>query len=140
MIDRLTTGKVLALLSSLVVLIAVSCAIYKYPPSLQRQLKMDSLRVNHLRSLDHQVESYWRNNKTLPLAFTEICPSCGRDYKDPETGQAYEYEKTGDRNYRLCAVFSTQTEEAARLSEYDRKWAHAAGRVCFDDTVPVLTP
>ncbi len=55
---------------------------------------------------------------------------------DPETGAAHVYEITGPKSYRLRAAFASTTAESATIPEYLAKWAHGAGRHCFDLKIP----
>jgi hypothetical protein len=55
---------------------------------------------------------------------------------DPETGAGYLYEIAGPKSYRLCAVFARSTAERGTIPSYLVKWAHGAGRHCFDLKLP----
>ena len=74
---------------------------------------------------------------------------------DPETKEEYEYRKTGDLSFELCATFSRVSEEKNPYGypEYPRPmmdskagiesqdWDHEAGRYCFQRTIdPELYP
>ena len=52
--------------------------------------------------------------------------------RDPVTGAAYGYEIEGDRRYRLCAVFDTDTAVTRDAALGPGDWTHGAGRHCFD--------
>ena len=118
--------------ASLVVVCAVTFAIIKHPPSMQRKMRYDSLRIADLNRVESEVNHYWTDHKKLPDSLSSFCKAC-TDYQDPETGEILVYEKTGDHSYRVCTSFSLGNEE--KLSHYDVEWRHGVGRTCFDKRV-----
>jgi hypothetical protein len=78
-------------------------------PFHQRKLRIDQRRVDDLQSIQWQVISYWQQKEKLPAALTDIStPLSGFVIpQDPEfqKGRVYEYAKTGDKSFELCATF-----------------------------------
>lgn len=78
-------------------------------PMNQRKLRIDQRRVDDLQSIQWQVISYWQQKEKLPAALTDIStPLSGFVIpQDPEfqKGRVYEYAKTGDKSFELCATF-----------------------------------
>jgi hypothetical protein len=78
-------------------------------PMDQRKLRIDQRRVDDLQSIQWQVISYWQQKEKLPAALTDIStPLSGFMIpQDPEfqKGRVYQYAKTGDKSFELCATF-----------------------------------
>jgi hypothetical protein len=63
-----------------------------------------------------------------------------------QTGENYEYRKTGNLTYELCATFNKESDSNNRMNEsyapYPPKglpqiedWSHPAGRYCFTRSI-----
>ena len=105
------------------------------PPGLQRERKLDRRRVHDLVTLTRLLNVYWLAHLQLPPDLDTLAKSPGvRLPTDPLTGGNYEFMKTGEKTYRLCAVFSLDTSDEPRADYYPigEKWLHGAGRTCFD--------
>lgn len=128
-------AKYLAIIATIIVALAVFAAITILdPPSLQRQRKLDARRTQDLRSISHSIDSYWERKKSLPpdLSALEREPGLKIPLQDPETGIAYTYQVTSSMSYQLCAVFSVDSSDESQEYNSSRKWAHGAGKQCFD--------
>lgn len=138
-------GRWLAIAAVLVALATVVAAIVVMgPPSAQREAKLDRKRVHDLERIVRLVEQYVERRDALPpdLATLADQPGLRLAIADPRSAQPYEYEITGDRAFRLCAVFATDT--AVRPDGAEpwnlRDWHHGAGRHCFDRKVAKKKP
>lgn len=145
--------------TSIVVVIAAligGFAIMGSPKS-QRLMQFDTQKVNDLQNLQSQlVYTYWSQKGELPDTLNALKDdiSYGHVPVDPQTGEAYGYEKIGDLQFKLCAAFNLSSEEqydraVARPSMVypdggylkDEKWDHPAGDHCFTRTIdPELIP
>jgi hypothetical protein len=127
-----------AVVTTIVVGAVVAAIILLDPPGVQRQRKMDARRIEDLMSIQRAAEEYWTRHKALApdLATLGKEPGLVVPMNDPETGAAYVYEITGPMSYRLCAVFSRTTAERGTIPGYLVRWAHGAGRHCFDLKIP----
>lgn len=126
--------------------VVVGVAIVGSPEN-QRKQRFDTERVSDLQNIQWQLVSYWQRKNALPENLDMLRDDIG-GYQvplDPQTGQPYDYEKTGDRSFKLCATFVGTSAEDGRSSvppmAYPAKdglndfWDHSAGRVCFDRTI-----
>lgn len=118
-------------------------------PATQRALRYDSQRVNHLETIQWQVLNYWQSKSVLPENLTELGNNDLSGWiapVDPETDTPYEYERTSDLSFRLCAVFNRETPAHPGVPQmypaYDSSaikgsgsWTHDAGRQCFERTI-----
>jgi len=127
-----------AVVTTIVVGAVITAIILLDPPGVQRQRKMDEHRVDDLMTIQRAAEEYWTRHKKLPPDLATLSKEAGLvvPTKDPETSTAYVYETSGPRSYRLCAVFARTTAERAAIPGYQVKWAHGAGRHCFDLEIP----
>jgi len=141
----MTKSKIFALGISITFLAAI---IYGFillgSPSTQRAMRLDQQRVSNLQNISYAVDSYWDRNGTLPQSLNDLQ---GTGYwvesvTDPATSQPYEYRILSEKEYELCAVFQSRSEE--QQSEYprafsERIWDHQEGRQCFQIEAQKLT-
>jgi hypothetical protein len=110
-------------------------------PAAERQRKLDEQRIGDLRDISNEIRQIVLGDKwtiddksqmkrALPKTLAEVAAAATYrklDLNDPETGEPYRYEVTGDTTFRLCAKFST-----ARDQRYDVFWNHPQGEHCFE--------
>ena len=97
--------------SSVWVLLLLIWAFYVIgTPGQQRLWRLDDRRVSDLQSIQWQVINYWQQKQALPDKIDVLSsPLSGFSLPvDPEftSGKTYEYTKTGDLSFELCATFS----------------------------------
>lgn len=127
----MTVNRFTAIAATIAVISAVVGGIYVAgSPAGQRLLRIDERRVQHLRQLARNINSYWNRNKRLPPELASLTDgvSVRRIPTDPETKKQYEYRVLDERSYRLCADFLRESQGDSS----DDFWSHAAGRQCFD--------
>lgn len=104
-------------------------------PSQQRAAKLDARRVADLVLIEQQIERHRRLEQQLPQDLAALLAAADQqfDIADPETGAAYGYAVTGEREYQLCATFLTDSADIRRRAEpwMDARWTHPAGEHCF---------
>ena len=129
-----TPGRWLAIAASVVVVATVVAAIIAMgPPSAQREARLDARRVQDLQRIVQAVDTYHANRKALPdgMAALAAQPGWGLATADPQDGTPYTYEVTGERSYRLCARFATDTARTTGAAWAAEGWNHGIGRQCF---------
>ena len=134
----ISIGTVLAVGAALVAGFAVATSIWLNPPSENRARAMDSQRLWRLSRIESAVNNHYWLRQRLPSNLEELTASksdlARENLLDPSTGQTFEYEAVGEKDYRLCAIFERSTEGEPRLLQVRR---HKAGRDCFDQKVTV---
>jgi len=116
-------------------------------PSQQRLISFDRQRLTDLRAIAFRLTDGAMNSNNAPEPLPEELPQdanyrgyAGELTQDPVTQAPYEYERVSDTEYKLCATFSTSSQDR-RLEQTDlaKEWQHPAGRHCFelDTTEPV---
>lgn len=129
-------GRWLMIAAGLVVVATVLAAVAVMGlPSKQREIRLDERRVGDLERITTAIESHAERRGALPPDLATLARQPGRrlSLTDPVVGSAYEYAVTGDRTYRLCAVFTTDTARQPQTAvRIDDEWLHATGRQCFD--------
>ncbi len=115
-------------------------------PRTQRLFKYDQQKVSDLQTISSQIEMYYSTNSKLPVNLDAL-KDINYAYRivDTQTNAPYEYTKTGDLTYTVCAVFNKDTKEAVGSQSYPYygqvNWTHPAGRHCFSQKVnPLLIP
>ena len=129
-------GRWLLVAAAVVVVATIVAAVATMGlPSTQREIRLDERRVRDLQRIVTAVDAYAANHGSLPpdLATLAAQPGLRLAIADPVDASPYSYEPTGERTFRLCAVFSTDTAEPpqagdARVAD---EWLHGAGRQCF---------
>lgn len=128
-------------------------------PKTERMRQFDDQRVGHLQATQSQVVFFWQQKGTLAASLDELKDPLGGWIapRDPETGAAYEYRKTANLSFELCAKFSLPTvvvrtgapqvcpENVGYCGDgsefYYYEWKHEAGRHCYQRTIdPALYP
>lgn len=130
-------GYWLAILACVVVAATVVAAILVMgSPSAQRVEKLDRKRVEDLARIDRFVDGYVERTNTLPPDLGTLArePGVRVPITDPVDGSPYVYEVTGDRSFRLCGVFTTDTGKTLEDAPAwpDDEWSHGVGRRCFE--------
>jgi len=106
-------------------------------PGQQRLVRQDERRERDLVDLKEEIEGWATRNAALPANLAALArPGVRLRTSDPFTSQPYEYKVLGERDYRLCAVFDTDSAEVERRARYGRDWRHPRGRQCFDLKLP----
>lgn len=129
-------GRWLLVAAAVVVVATIVAAVATMGlPSTQREIRLDERRVRDLQRIVTAVDGYAGDHGSLPpdLATLAARPGLRLAITDPVDASPYSYEPTGERTFRLCAVFSTDTAEppqaeGARVAD---EWLHGAGRQCF---------
>ncbi|TSC77611.1 MAG: hypothetical protein G01um101424_234 [Parcubacteria group bacterium Gr01-1014_24] len=116
-------------------------------PRTQQLLKYDQQKVSHLQGISNQITNFYVTKGMLPQTLTEMSST---DYYitqvDSQNGKPYEYEKTGDTTYNLCAEFNKASDDKMSqaypyvntMMPYggtSTSWMHPAGKHCFNKTI-----
>jgi hypothetical protein len=138
-------------------------------PMSQRALRLDQRRLEDLQSIQWQVVSFWQQRERLPESLNDFRDPISSYMvpQDPEfqNGKVYEYKKTGQYSFELCATFAKPIPKGyvpggnrggvmmAPSVAYDttsirpvpggvgENWDHEAGYTCFSRTIdPELYP
>ncbi len=134
-------------------------------PFTQRKLRLDERRMQDLQSIQYQVINFWQQKEKLPETLAELSNPIS-SYSVPvdpefEKGVVYEYKKTGNLTFELCATFALPipkgwqeyskggggimpipaTDYSTTEPAYpygggaNESWSHEAGRTCFTRTI-----
>ncbi|MDD5252196.1 MAG: hypothetical protein PHT12_06230, partial [Patescibacteria group bacterium] len=134
-----------------VVLAVVAGIMVAGSPNEARRQRFDQQRLDRVRGISYEVQSYYDLNGRLPEKLDELSSvKSGTPAVDPQTGTPIEYNKTGALNYELCAEFATVSPPISNMpaaapvsvkASYDSEyfWRHGAGHHCFQIEVTKLT-
>lgn len=108
-------------------------------PQSQRMARYDSQKVEDLNNIQWQIVNFWQQKQVLPATLAELeDPISGfRVPADPQTGEAYGYERTGALSFNLCATFATAVQPFIPPIRAigEGNWSHGAGPQCFERTI-----
>lgn len=101
-----------------------------------RAKRLDQQVLQDLSYLNSQIDRYYKEEEALPADLEQLTESSlyrvsDEDMTDPETGERYEYEVTGEKEYRLCADFRTSGQDEDNYY-LNREWPYEEGYNCFD--------
>ena len=114
-------------------------------PQNQRLLRLDNQKISDLQEMQWQVINNWQIYGSVP----ETLPSM---IIDPQTQKPYEYRKTGEMTFKLCAQFNRENVVEQDLRAIDigypekglmmnNNWSHGAGMRCFERVIdPIAYP
>ncbi len=139
-----------AVVISTVVLVLATLAagfIIMGSPAQVRLYRFDDQKVSDLQEMQWQVQNYLDQKGSMPQTTSDLNdPMLGYIVPtDPQTNAPYEYQKTGDLSFKLCATFNAETwgDGANKalsvpvgpygpISTANQNWYHTAGHVCFN--------
>ncbi|TSC69781.1 MAG: hypothetical protein G01um101449_529 [Parcubacteria group bacterium Gr01-1014_49] len=119
-------------------------------PAEARLARFDGQKVTDLQNIQSQVVYYWQAKQELPATIEDLNNSLsyGPVPVDPQSGEPYVYEATGNLSFKLCAAFNAQsrgnqnTYPEPMMAAPTRgkgmmpdNWQHSGGQVCFDRTI-----
>jgi hypothetical protein len=141
---KFSIGQILAGVAAVVAVAAVATSIWLNPPSEFRARALDQKRLGNLAQTENAIQTYYTVHHNLPADLKALDSEDNRlaqaNWHDPETQQPFEYEITGEKSYRLCAVFSRHSEKNDNPYDVLAK-QHSAGRDCFQkDVIVPATP
>lgn len=131
-------------LSCIVVLVIVAGFSLSGSPFEQRRVRFDEQRLSDLQQIQYQITEYWVAKQALPATLVDVqSPLTGFVLpSDPNTHEAYGYEKLSSLKFSLCATFEATSESASQNRDaYPAKrgdmdfWDHGTGKMCFDRTI-----
>jgi hypothetical protein len=136
--------KIWVIVSAIVILL---CIVWGFSvlgsPRTQQLLKYDEQKVNDLQNIEGSVQNFYSLKGVLPKDLTEL--STQQNYyintTDSQTEKPYEYQKTSEITYNLCAEFNKESEDNTDLTRHadyylgSFSWKHSAGQYCFSETV-----
>ncbi|MGY0561064.1 DUF5671 domain-containing protein [Luteimonas sp. A277] len=127
------SGRVVLGATAVVVLatLIASVAVIRSPAS-EREARLDTRREQDLARVSRLVEAHYHRTGTLPAGLDELATPGTALPSDPVDGSAYGYEVTGERDYRVCARFVTDTAQDRRQPWGGDVWRHGVGQHCFD--------
>jgi type II secretory pathway pseudopilin PulG len=126
---------VFAILTTFAAVAAIAAGIAVIgPPEQIRMQRLDSLRINNLRTLTNMITNYRRTHDSVPNTLEQLDEPGGSsinpNLKDPVTGEPYEYHAKNSSSYEVCATFQISSSENPEAL-YPKFWSHERGRKCF---------
>lgn len=112
-------------------------------PAEERMRRFDERRISDLQSIQWEIVNFWQRKERLPETLDELTDDIRgfRAPQDPETKEPYEYQKSENLTFELCATFVLKNEGVGfpekLVSErgINESWSHGAERTCFERTI-----
>jgi hypothetical protein len=112
-------------------------------PETARLLRLDERRVQDLQTIQWQLVNYWQTKQVIPVSADALNDPLSNFTlpTDPETGEAYRYERISNASFKLCATFKLPSRELPRgaavqpMYPGEENWQHGEGEQCFDRTI-----
>jgi len=108
-------------------------------PRTQRLHKYDEEKMQNLINIKNEVTNYYIEKGVIPETLDVLkTGSYNIQDIDQQTNAPYEYKKTGELAYSICAVFNNASIYSAESAKYNYgsvNWVHEQGRDCFDETI-----
>lgn len=116
-------------------------------PATQRMYKYDEQKVSDLQNINNFITNFYQIQQALPSSIAESQTILNSNYStiptDPQTQKSYEYEKTSNTKYNLCAEFNKASNNKNGITvpiysyPYDgaSTWTHPAGHFCFNQII-----
>jgi hypothetical protein len=125
-------GLLLAIVTAVVIGVIVTGFLTMGTPGEARKVALDEKRVEDLRGLSNGIFYSWNKRHESPPGSLEAYME-GRpllpDMSDPVSKIPYGYRNLGNGRFELCATFETAI--AGDEGKFGSRWAHPAGRHCF---------
>lgn len=121
----------------LVCIVFVSALFFIESPKTARMKMLDQVVLDRIYSIESAVNGYYALNKELPESIDDILEHEKNVYfnkknmVDPESGEAIEYKKTGDKQFEVCANFRADSDNQGRRAYYSDDKGFKAGYNCF---------
>jgi len=131
--------KIFFAISTAVFITFLAYFVYFYFGSkLGGKIESDQNHLFNFAVIESIIEDYYYANNQLPQNLSDLDDLASNNYvageiftmKNPDTGQYYEYQIISDVSYKLCADFSTSSEET-ELEEYQDRTKHQMGHDCI---------
>lgn len=128
-------NKIIITVLSFIVLLTV---IYGFmdggSPQDARKKRYDDKRTLDIQMIKSWINAYYNKNNLLPPSILDASTDYNRNGNskiptDPETNSEYTYQIVTDKEYKICAVFSTNTMDTTQ--QYSRDYAHPSGSHCM---------
>ena len=154
--------KIWRIISTLLILISIIWGFSVLgSPFTQRQMKYDAQKVADLQNINNQVRYFYERKAALPQNIADLSglDSYNPIPQDAQNNKPYEYIKTSNTSYQLCAEFNKESDGKNTGGRYavpmmpmqvsypgytisgDNFVKHPAGRYCFTQTInPTLYP
>ena len=144
--ERERASKLYGVIVALVVLVSIVSGFFIMgSPQTQRLLKYDEQKISDLQEIQWQVIRYWEDTGEVPETLAELSdPLVFSVPNDPQTEEAYGYEKRGEQEFTLCATFNKATLENRRNTNVyfplggqflEDTWVHPEGEYCFSRVI-----
>jgi len=130
-------GKTMVAIATTVVVSSIIAGVILVGSPAQGRLeRLDASRIEDLKGIMVEMDSFWIRNERLPTSLEELAedPRVQVNTVDPGSAEPYEYHPLDEGTYELCASFDGESPVPGRRRPANY-WSHEAGRQCFELSV-----
>ncbi|TRZ78681.1 hypothetical protein D4R87_00085 [bacterium] len=142
--ERNTVIRIYSWMSFMVIIAILIVGIFFVEsPQEMRDKKYDQATLEILSSIDGAVNTYYKNNDTLPEDMQELLDASTimseTSMQNKIEVNDITYSKTSGTKYELCAIFATSNQEDTNCYSYtyylDNEWKHDIGHQCIEKVI-----
>lgn len=108
-------------------LVVIICVVAGFAitgtPAEVKNLALDNQRINHFMQIKYSADNYYRTNGKLPSTLDSLSDASAST-KDPATKKVYEYALVTPTKYKLCAQFSTDSDEIKKKYQNSYRYSY----------------
>jgi len=125
---------------ALVLAAFISAWFFVESPSVARARRLDQVVINNISNLESAINTYYEKNKKLPDNLEVLRAERGlyldsSMFSDPETKSPIVYQKSGEKDFSLCATWRTDSLNDENFKDYPMNdiysKKHKAGYDCL---------
>ena len=98
-------------------------------PGQQRLIMSDRQRLEDLSAIANSL--YWKRQNQPDYVLPDVLDTDDQR-EDPITQEPYQYQKTDDSQFTLCANFATDSSTHRLTNVNYQNWQHPQGFHCFE--------
>lgn len=98
-------------------------------PATLQEIALDTKRMNDFEMIKQGIDLYFQDNNKLPVSIDEL--NMKTQLVDPTTNGPYHYEIVSNSSYKLCAEFSTDSNQAENMYQSSSTKRHNKGYDCI---------
>ena len=111
----------------LIPVVATGFIVGGTPASLQ-EIALDTKRISDFETIKQAVDFYFKENNKLPVSTDKL--NMQTKLVDPTTYKQYDYEIISNSSYKLCAEFSTDSNQTENMYPSSSIKKHNKGYDC----------
>lgn len=119
----------IVIITLILVPIVVTGFIVGGTPATLQEIALDTKRISDFETIKQAVDLYFKENNKLPVSTDKL--NIQTKLVDPTTNEPYHYEIVSNSSYKLCAEFSTDSNQTENMYPSSSTKRHNKGYDCI---------